>query len=92
MLRQAGLEVDHKFYRHSIPAQTANSGLFLSSNLPKRASASALALVLYYLPILGRTLEKLKTSTRQVEGVTIVNLSGRITLGEASVVRFLGQD
>jgi len=30
--------------------------------------------------------EKLKTSTRQVEGVTIVDLSGRITLGEASVV------
>jgi anti-sigma B factor antagonist len=30
-------------------------------------------------------LEKLKTSTRQVEGVTIVDLSGRITLGEASV-------
>jgi anti-sigma B factor antagonist len=28
----------------------------------------------------------LKTSTRQVEGVTIVDLSGRITLGEASVV------
>jgi len=31
-------------------------------------------------------LEKLKTSTREVEGVTIVDLSGRITLGEASVV------
>ena len=31
-------------------------------------------------------LEKLKTSTRQVEGVSIVDLSGRITLGEASVV------
>jgi len=31
-------------------------------------------------------LEKLKTGTRQVEGVTIVDLSGRITLGEASVV------
>jgi len=31
-------------------------------------------------------LEKLKTSTRQIEGVTIVDLSGRITLGEASVV------
>jgi anti-sigma B factor antagonist len=31
-------------------------------------------------------LEKLKTSTRQVESVTIVDLSGRITLGEASVV------
>jgi anti-sigma B factor antagonist len=30
-------------------------------------------------------LEKLKTSTRHVEGVTIVDLSGRITLGEASV-------
>jgi anti-sigma B factor antagonist len=30
-------------------------------------------------------LEKLKTSTRQVEGVSIVDLSGRITLGEASV-------
>ena len=50
--------------------------------------------VLYYLPILEEDLlEKLKTSTRQVEGVTIVDLSGRITLGEASVVvRFLGQD
>jgi anti-sigma B factor antagonist len=34
----------------------------------------------------GGRLEKLKTSTRQVEGVTIVDLSGRITLGEASVV------
>jgi anti-sigma B factor antagonist len=33
----------------------------------------------------GVLLEKLKTSTRQVEGVTIVDLSGRITLGEASV-------
>jgi anti-sigma B factor antagonist len=62
-------------------------GLFLSSNLLKRASTSALALVLYYLPILEEDLlEKLKTSTRQVEGVTIVDLSGRITLGEASVV------
>ena len=30
-------------------------------------------------------MEKLKTSTRQVEGVTVVDLSGRITLGEASV-------
>ena len=29
---------------------------------------------------------KLQSSTRQVEGVTIVDLSGRITLGEASVV------
>lgn len=28
---------------------------------------------------------KLNSSTRQVEGVTIVDLSGRITLGEASV-------
>src|SRR5450755_109256 len=52
ILRQAGLEVDHKFYRHSTSAQTANSGLFLSSNLPKRASTSVLAVVLYYLPIL----------------------------------------
>jgi anti-sigma B factor antagonist len=43
--------------------------------------------VLYCLTILGEDpLEKLKTSTRQVEGVTIVDLSGRITLGEASVV------
>ena len=43
--------------------------------------------MLYYLPILEEDLlEKLKTSTRQVEGVTIVDLSGRITLGEASVV------
>ena len=33
----------------------------------------------------GGSLEKLKTSIRQVEGVTIVDLSGRITLGEASV-------
>ena len=31
-------------------------------------------------------MEKLKTSTRQVDGVTVVDLSGRITLGEASVV------
>jgi anti-sigma B factor antagonist len=31
-------------------------------------------------------LANLKTSTRQVEGVTILDLSGRITLGEASVV------
>ena len=30
-------------------------------------------------------MEKLKTSTRQIEGVTIVDLGGRITLGEASV-------
>ena len=29
---------------------------------------------------------KLKSSTRQVEGFTIVDLSGQITLGEASVV------
>ena len=43
--------------------------------------------MLYCLTILGGgPLEKLKTSTRQVEGVTIVDLSGRITLGEASVV------
>jgi len=28
----------------------------------------------------------LKTSTRQVEGVTIMDLSGRITLGEGSVI------
>ena len=28
---------------------------------------------------------KLQTSARQVEGVTVVDLSGRITLGEASV-------
>jgi anti-sigma B factor antagonist len=33
----------------------------------------------------GGPLEKLKTSTRQVDGVSIVDLSGRITLGEASV-------
>ena len=29
---------------------------------------------------------KLQSSTRQVEGVTIVDLSGRITLGDASAV------
>jgi hypothetical protein len=34
----------------------------------------------------GRRLEKLKTSTRQVESVTIVALSGRITQGEANFV------
>jgi anti-sigma B factor antagonist len=34
----------------------------------------------------GGRLAKLKTSTRQVDGVTIVDLGGRITLGEASVV------
>jgi anti-sigma B factor antagonist len=28
----------------------------------------------------------MKTSTRQVDGITIVDLSGRITLGEGSVV------
>ena len=28
----------------------------------------------------------MKASTRQVDGVTIVDLSGRITLGEGSVV------
>ena len=28
----------------------------------------------------------MKTNTRQVDGVTIVDLSGRITLGEGSVV------
>ena len=28
----------------------------------------------------------MKTSTRQVDGVTIVDLSGRITLGEGSVI------
>ena len=28
----------------------------------------------------------MKTSTRQVDGVTVVDLSGRITLGEGSVV------
>jgi anti-sigma B factor antagonist len=69
------------------PPRPLTNGPFLSSNLLKRASTSALALVLYYLPILEEgPLEKLKTSTRQVEGVTIVDLSGRITLGEASVV------
>jgi anti-sigma B factor antagonist len=35
--------------------------------------------------LVGGALEKLKTSARQVEGVSIVDLSGRITLGEASV-------
>src|SRR3954463_4821845 len=29
----------------------------------------------------------MKASTRQVDGITIVDLSGRITLGEGSVVR-----
>jgi len=28
----------------------------------------------------------MKSSTRQVDGVTIVDLSGRITLGEGSVI------
>ena len=69
------------------PPRPLTAAFILSSNLLKRASTSALALVLYYLPILEEDLlEKLKTSTRQVEGVTIVDLSGRITLGEASVV------
>ena len=68
------------------PTKTANPGLFLSSNLLKRASTSALARVLYYLPILEEDLlEKLKTSTRQVEGVTIVDLSGRITLAKRAL-------
>jgi anti-sigma B factor antagonist len=42
-------------------------------------------LVLYSCRFRRSPLEKLKTSARQVEGVTIVDLSGRITLGEASV-------
>ena len=42
--------------------------------------------MLYCLTILGGVaLAKLNSSTRQVEGVTIVDLSGRITLGDASV-------
>ena len=39
-----------------------------------------------------RRLVKLQSSTRQVEGVTIVDLSGRITLGESSVVRDVVND
>jgi anti-sigma B factor antagonist len=43
--------------------------------------------VLYCLPEWGEErLANLNTSTRQVGGVTILDLSGRITLGEASVV------
>jgi anti-sigma B factor antagonist len=43
--------------------------------------------VLYCLPIWREwRLANINTSTRQVNGVTIVGLSGRITLGEASVV------
>jgi anti-sigma B factor antagonist len=42
--------------------------------------------VLYCLPDWGEeNLANLKTSTRQVQDVTIVDLGGRITLGEASV-------
>ena len=42
--------------------------------------------VLYCLPDWGEeNVANLKTSTRQVEDVTIVDLGGRITLGEASV-------
>jgi anti-sigma B factor antagonist len=42
--------------------------------------------VLYCLPDWGEeNLSNLKTSTRQVDGVTIVDLGGRVTLGEASV-------
>jgi anti-sigma B factor antagonist len=43
--------------------------------------------VLYCLPEWGEErLANLNTRTRQVSGVTILDLSGRITLGEASVV------
>ena len=60
--------------------------LFLSSNLLKRASTSGVAAsAILPADLGGGPLEKLKTSTRQVEGITIVDLSGRITLGEASV-------
>jgi anti-sigma B factor antagonist len=45
-----------------------------------------LTAVLYSLPELGEErLANLKTTTRQVDGVSVVDLSGRITLGEASV-------
>jgi anti-sigma B factor antagonist len=43
---------------------------------------SARSAVLYCPPIWGVHLVKLQTSTRQVEGVTIVDLTGPITLGE----------
>jgi anti-sigma B factor antagonist len=42
--------------------------------------------MLYFLPIWEKTPGQFKTNTRQVESVTVVDLSGRITLGEASVV------
>jgi anti-sigma B factor antagonist len=42
--------------------------------------------VLYCVPLGEWRLANLKTSTRQIDGVTVVDLSGRITLGEASVV------
>jgi len=50
------------------------------------SGGGAFAPVLYCLPDWGAgNLANLKTSNRQVEGVTIVDLGGRITLGEASV-------
>ena len=65
----------------------ANPGLFFIKQ-PPEASFNFCPRPSAILPadFGGRPLEKLKTSTRQVEGVTVVDLSGRITLGEASVV------
>ena len=60
-------------------------GLFLSSSLLE-ASFNFCPRPGAILPsdLGGGRLAKLKTSTRQVGGVTIVDLSGRITLGDAS--------
>jgi anti-sigma B factor antagonist len=68
------------------PTKTANPRSFLSSNLLE-ASFNFCPRPGAILPsdLRGGRLAKLKTSTRQVDGVTIVDLSGRITLGEASV-------
>jgi hypothetical protein len=50
------------------------------------AHRRAFASVLYCLPDWEEeNLANLNTNTRQVEGITIVDLGGRITLGEASV-------
>jgi anti-sigma B factor antagonist len=83
----------HRFHRSDFVAMTPRPprpltpGLLLSRNLIV-ASFNFCPRPGAILPsdLRGGHLAKLKTSTRQVDGVTIVNLSGRITLGEASVV------
>jgi hypothetical protein len=75
---------DITFFREVLKAR--RSLIVVRTESPETANTACSILDRLGLGMKGRTPLKMQTTTREVEGVTILDVSGRITLGKGNVM------